>query len=152
MSSSTIRPPGRRAARISATAAAGSRRWVSRKRAYTTSYSASPSPPARSRDPELDVRDLGLLGVAASELDLGGVEVHADDRPVIPTSEARSNVTSPPPQPTSRQRSPAVDAGPLEEGEGGGPHHPGQHAQPLPARDAAADQVVVLLHLTSASA
>jgi hypothetical protein len=33
----------------------------------------------RSATRKLDVRDCGLLGVAARELDLGGVEVHADD-------------------------------------------------------------------------
>ena len=102
------RPPGRRAARISATPAAGSPRWVSRKRAYTTSYSASPSPSARSatRNSTL-VTSACSASPRASSIFVASRSTPTTD-PVIPTSEARSNVTSPPPQPTSRQRSPAV--------------------------------------------
>ena len=69
--------------------------------------------------------------------------------PVRPTSDARSKVTSPPPQPTSRQRMPAGHAGALQQRQRRRAHDAAQHAQPLAALEAAPDQVVVLVHRSS---
>ncbi len=97
-------------------------------------------------DPELDVGDLGLLGVAAGEVDLGGVEVDAHGR--TGDADEGGQVEGDVATATADVEAahPCRHAGAFQQRQGGRPHHASQHAQPLAALDTSADQVVVVVH------
>ena len=98
---------------------------------------------------ELDVGHSGLLGVAPAEVDLGRVEVDADDV-AGQTDEGRQVERDLARTAADVEAAHAgAHAGPAQQRQRRRPHHASDDAHPLAALDAAADQVVVLVHRPS---